>query len=95
MEKSAFTRTCLSRIKVIMVIMCILLIELLYQTMMGQLLVLEYLMSGVCGCLWLSLVVPGIECRCFLITWFRWCLFDAENPRVWLPGARVHPELGR
>jgi hypothetical protein len=34
-ERCAFTRACLSRVRVIMVIMCILVVELLCQLAMG------------------------------------------------------------
>jgi hypothetical protein len=68
MEKSAFTRACISCIKLVMAIMCILVVELLCQTVMGQLLVLKYLLSGAHGCLLSCLVVSSIKCHHFLRT---------------------------
>jgi hypothetical protein len=56
----AFTRVCLSRTRVIMMIMRILVVELLCQLMMGQLSALKYLLSGTCECLWSCLVMLGI-----------------------------------
>jgi hypothetical protein len=44
---------------------------LLCQTAMGQPLVLEYMLLGAHGCLWLCLVVPVIKYHCFLRTQFR------------------------
>jgi hypothetical protein len=49
MENSAFIVASLSDIRVIMVIMRILMVELLYQVVMGCILVLECLLSGVHG----------------------------------------------
>jgi hypothetical protein len=92
MEKSAFTRLCLSCVRVIMAIMHVPVVELQCQTTMGWLPVLKYLLSGVRGCLLLCLVVPGIKCNRFPKTRFHWWLSDAESPRAWLPGARVHPD---
>jgi hypothetical protein len=44
-----------------MVIMRILVEEFLCQAVMGRILVLESLLSGVCGRLWSHLVFPGIK----------------------------------
>jgi hypothetical protein len=49
MEKPAFTRACLSDIKLILVIMHVPFIELLCQVVMGWILALKYLLSGMCG----------------------------------------------
>jgi hypothetical protein len=49
MEKLAFTRVCLSDVSVIMAIMRIPLVELLYQTVMGWIPALEYLLPGTRG----------------------------------------------
>jgi hypothetical protein len=52
MEKLVFTMACLFCIRVIMAIMCVLLVELLCQEVMGWIPALEYLLSdarGACG----------------------------------------------
>jgi hypothetical protein len=49
MEKPTFTRACLSDARVIMVIMRVPLVDLLCQAVMGQILALEYLLSGASG----------------------------------------------
>jgi hypothetical protein len=49
MENPAFTRACLFDVSVIMVIMCVPLVELLCQVVMGWILAVEYLLSGRCG----------------------------------------------
>jgi hypothetical protein len=74
MGNSAFTRTSLSGVRVIMMIMCDPMGELLCHTVMGWILVLEYSLSDVCELLWLRLVVSGIKCYRFLRTWLQWCL---------------------
>jgi hypothetical protein len=68
MEKPVFSRTNLSDVRVIMTIMLVLMEELLCQTVMGLIPVLECLLLGACGCLWLCPVMPGIKWRCFLRT---------------------------
>jgi hypothetical protein len=45
-----------------MSIMCVPVVKLLCQVVMGQIPVLKYLLSGARGCLWLYLVVPSIKC---------------------------------
>jgi hypothetical protein len=65
MEKLAFTRVNLSDVRVIMVIMRVLVEELLCQTVMGCIPVLECLLPGVHGCLWLHHFLAGIKCCCF------------------------------
>jgi hypothetical protein len=49
MEKATFTKVWLSDVRVIMVIMCVPLVELLCQAVMGWILALEYLLLGMCG----------------------------------------------
>jgi hypothetical protein len=51
MEKATFTRVNLSNVRVIMAIMRFVVEELLCESMMGWILVLKCLLSGVCGCL--------------------------------------------
>jgi hypothetical protein len=70
-----------------MAIICVHVVELLCPTMIGQLLVLKYLLPGACGYLLPRIVVPGIKCRYFPRVWLRWCLSDDESPRAWLPRA--------
>jgi hypothetical protein len=61
MKMPAFTTVCLSGVKVIMMIMHVPVVELLYQTVIGRLLVLKYMLSGGCGCMLSCLVMPGIK----------------------------------
>jgi hypothetical protein len=61
MEKSAFIRASLSNVKVIMAIMRVLVEELLYQMVTGQIPVLKYLLSGARERLWICPVLPGIK----------------------------------
>jgi hypothetical protein len=49
MEKPAFTRACLSDVKVIMVIMHVPLVELLCQAVVGQIPAPGYLWPDTCG----------------------------------------------
>jgi hypothetical protein len=49
MEKLAFTRACLSGVRVIMMIMHVPLVELLCQAVMGWISALEYLLPGARG----------------------------------------------
>jgi hypothetical protein len=49
MEKLAFTRTCLSDVRVIMTIMCVALVELPCQAMMGWIFAPAYLLPGARG----------------------------------------------
>jgi hypothetical protein len=44
-----------------MMIMCVLVDELSCQAVMGWIPALEYLLLGVCGCLWLRLVLLDIK----------------------------------
>jgi hypothetical protein len=64
MEKPTFTRVNLSNVRMIMTIMRVLVDKLLCQMVMEQIQVLECLLSGVCGCLWLHPIVLGIKWRC-------------------------------
>jgi hypothetical protein len=49
MEKLAFTRTCLSSVRVIMSIMHVPLVKLLCQAATGRIAALEYLLPGAHG----------------------------------------------
>jgi hypothetical protein len=49
MKKPAFTKACLSDVRVIIVFMRVPLVELLYQVTMGWISVLEYLLPGARG----------------------------------------------
>jgi hypothetical protein len=80
MEKPAFARVNLSDVRVIIVIMHVPMVELLCQVSMGQIPVLECLLSSVHGCLSPCLVVPGIKCHGFSRTRLRWCLPSTESP---------------
>jgi hypothetical protein len=53
----------LSNGRVIMMIMCVHLVELLCQAVMGQTLVLKYLVIGPRGCRWLRPIMPVFK-RC-------------------------------
>jgi hypothetical protein len=59
MENSILIGVSLLDVRVIIVIMCVLVVELLCQAVMGWILVLECLLPGVR--LWLRLVLPGIK----------------------------------
>jgi hypothetical protein len=48
LENSAFTRACLSDVRVILVIMHVPLVELLCEVTIGWIPTLEYLLSGTC-----------------------------------------------
>jgi hypothetical protein len=59
-------RTCphwvtLSDVRVIMMIMCVLVVELLCQAMMGWVPTLECLLPGAFGCMWLRIVLSSIK----------------------------------
>jgi hypothetical protein len=99
MDCTSYGKVCLYHgvliLRVIMVIMCVPVVELLCQTSMVWLSILKYLLSGTCGCLLSCLVVPGIKCHCFPMTRLRCCLSDTEKPLGWLPGAWVCPEPRR
>jgi hypothetical protein len=80
MEKPSFTRANLPNVRLIMMIMCIPVEELLCQTVTGRIPVLKFLLSGVCGRLWPRPVVSGIKCYCFPGTWLLWCLPGTKTP---------------
>jgi hypothetical protein len=67
-EKPAFTEVSLSDLRVIMMIMCVFVEELLCQAVMGQILVLKYLLSGMRGHLWPCPIMPDTKYCCFLRT---------------------------
>jgi hypothetical protein len=67
-EKHAFTKMNLSDVRMIMVIMHVLVKELLYQVLMGWILILKCLLSDARGRMWLCPFIPGIKYRCFLRT---------------------------
>jgi hypothetical protein len=54
-------RASLSHVRVIMMIMCILMMELLCQVVTGRIAALECLLLGMCGCLWLCLILSSIK----------------------------------
>jgi hypothetical protein len=60
-ENPAIIVVSLSDVRVAMVIMSVLVVELLCQAAMGWVPVLESLLPGTRGCLWLRLVMPGIK----------------------------------
>jgi hypothetical protein len=61
MEIPAFIGASLSDVKVIMMIMCVLVVELLCQTVTGRIPVLECLLLGTRGRLRLCLIMFGIK----------------------------------
>jgi hypothetical protein len=65
MEKPTFTMVNLSDVRVMMAIMCVPVVVLLCQAMMGWIPVLKYLLLGAHGHLWLRSIVPGIKCHRF------------------------------
>jgi hypothetical protein len=79
MEKPAFTRVSLSNVRVIMMIMCVPVVELICQAVMKWIPVLKYLLCGACGHLWPRPIVPCIKCHRFLRFWLRWCLPSTEK----------------
>jgi hypothetical protein len=76
MVKSAFTRPNLSDVSVIMTIMRVLIEELLYQTVMRQITVLECMLSGAHRHLWLCSIMASI----------KWCCFPRPLLQGHLPG---------
>jgi hypothetical protein len=52
MEKSTFTRANLSDVRIIIAIVCVPMVELLCQVVIGRIPVLEHLLSGAHGCVW-------------------------------------------
>jgi hypothetical protein len=61
MEKPTFTMVNLSDVKVIISIMHVPVEELVCQVVIGWILVLECLLLGEFGCLWLCPIMPGIK----------------------------------
>jgi hypothetical protein len=61
MENPALIRASLSDVRVTMVIICVLVVELLYHAVMGWVPVLECLLPGVRGSLWLCLILLDIK----------------------------------
>jgi hypothetical protein len=61
MEKLTFTRVNLSDVRVIMMIMCVSVVELLCQVATRQITVLKYLLSGAHGCLWPCLIMQELN----------------------------------
>jgi hypothetical protein len=82
MWKAAFSKAKLSDVRVIMTIMCVCMVELLCQAPTGWILVLKYLLSGVCGHMWQHPVVADIKYHRFLRSWLPWCLPGTESPRA-------------
>jgi hypothetical protein len=80
MEKPTVTRACLSGVRVIMLIMHVLVVELLCHAVMGWVPVLKCLLSGVCGRLWVCLIVLGIKYHCFPWTRLQRCLSRTKAP---------------
>jgi hypothetical protein len=77
-----------------MTIMHILVEELLCQAVAGQILLLESLLSGACGCLRLCPFKPDIKCHCFQRTRLQGNLPGTREPQAWPLGARVYAEPG-
>jgi hypothetical protein len=95
MENPTFIGVSLSDVKVIMVIMRVLMEELPCQAVMGHIPILECLLSGTRGLLWLRLVLPGIKWHRYLKTPALWPLTQySGHPRAWLPRARASATLG-
>jgi hypothetical protein len=65
-KKLAFTRACLSYVRVIMVIMRVPLVDSLCQAVIGRIPAPEYMLSGACGLLWPHPVTIGTKCHSFL-----------------------------
>jgi hypothetical protein len=63
MEKLDFTEVGLFVVRVIMAIMRAPMVELLCQVATGRILVLKYLLSGMCRNLWPCPIMPDIKCH--------------------------------
>jgi hypothetical protein len=95
MENPTFPRASLSNVRVIMEIMRILVEEFLSQTVTGRSLVLECLLLGVRGHLWLRLVLPDIKWHRYPGTPTLWSLDQYLGyPWAWLPGPQAHAMPG-
>jgi hypothetical protein len=57
MENPAPIGASLSDVRAIMAVICVLVVKLLCQAMMGRVPLLECLLSGMRGCLWLHFVL--------------------------------------
>jgi hypothetical protein len=68
-EKLAFTRVCLSCVRLTMTIMCVPLVELLCKAAMGQFQALDYMLSGARGLLWPRPILRGNKCYRFPRPW--------------------------
>jgi hypothetical protein len=79
MEKPPFTRANLSDVRAIMAIMRVPVMGLLCQAVMGWILILKYLLVGVCGCMRPCPTVPSIKCRRFLRPQLLWCSPSTEG----------------
>jgi hypothetical protein len=93
MEKPNFTRENLSDVRVILVIIHVPVEELLCQVVMGWISVLECLLSGARGCLWLMSVMLGIKWHCITRTQLQGCSPNTGEPQSSLPRAWVCAEL--
>jgi hypothetical protein len=80
MEKPTFTRASLSDVRVIMAIMHIFVGELLYQAVIGRIPVLECMLSGVCGHLWLHSIMSSMKWHCFSRTRLQGHLPGTREP---------------
>jgi hypothetical protein len=78
MEKPALIGASLSDVKMIMTVMRVLMAKLLWQAVTGRVLVLECLLPGARGCLWLHHVLPSIKwthfSRTLVLMVFAQCL---------------------
>jgi hypothetical protein len=94
MKNPTFIRENLFDVRAIMVIMCVLIVELLCQTVMGRVPVLECLLPDARGYQRLCHVLSGIKCPRFLkISALRSLARYWEPPGV-ATGARVRAEPG-
>jgi hypothetical protein len=74
-----FTRASLSDVRVIMVIMCVLVVELLCQAATERILILKYLLLGMHGYMWPCPVMLDIKCHHFPRIQLWWCLPGVES----------------
>jgi hypothetical protein len=74
--------------------MRILVEELLCQAVMGLILVLECLLSGARGHMWLRLVMPDNKWCCFPRTRLQWRLTSTGKPPGVTARAWIRAELG-
>jgi hypothetical protein len=75
-----FTRVCFPYTRFVMVCMCVLLVKLPFQTVMGRVPVLEYMLSGAHGFLRPCLISSGNECFCPPRPRCWPCLFGNGSP---------------